>query len=687
MKKNILKKFIVLFSLSFILFGFNSVVASDEVKLGSSIFEVSNVSSALDVSIESSVASAPIEDTGSNTVVNLTVRDRDIIFSRTINLPKEGTVNLVDNKGVLRTINAQSVLSILKNAGEVSGSGFSISNLNYYEPFNPLFDPSGSLYLKCITDSIGEECDNWQYTVDNSYPYVSMDKKVLTSDKKVYNVYVYFGPQNKFVLNSNSITTADTLIVTSQKYDYQNNTWVTRTGINIGLTQPDISNPWTPTEIQTSEVNSNGQATFGSILEGSYNVGIKEDGYWPTENLVVIKFVPDSNGGSSGGGSGGNNQKTFSIENSLSFLFSKQKEDGSFGTPLFTDWVAIGVGQAGTSADSLKNKNSEYLKNNPVESKVITDYERRAMALMALGINPYDGTSVNYIKKITDSFDGTQIGDDSLYNDDIFGLIVLSHAGYSKKDEIIPSVVSYIIFNQSSDGSWGSVDMTAAALQALSNFKSLSGVNDSITKGELYLKSEQQNDGGFGNPSSTSWAIQSLSLNTSYNSEVDKAIKYLTEQQQADGGLDQNGDINNRIWITSYAIPAALKLSWNGILESFEKEEVLVANSTPQEEIDATLQVKQVPLIPEVISYVNKEVVAENKEIKIIQIKAIKKEKIIQAKINPKLTIKEEASNNLLVASAAESNQNPNNVFFSMIHKALLKISAPFIWFWTHLFS
>ena len=53
-------------------------------------------------------------------------------------------------------------------------------------------------------------------------------------------------------------------------------------------------------------------------------------------------------------------------------------------------------------------------------------------------------------------------------------------------------------------------------------------------------------------------------------------IKYIIKEQQNDGGMNQNGDIKSRIWATSYAIPAILKLSWNDILKSFPREESLV---------------------------------------------------------------------------------------------------------------
>ena len=91
------------------------------------------------------------------------------------------------------------------------------------------------------------------------------------------------------------------------------------------------------------------------------------------------------------------------------------------------------------------------------------------MALMALGLNPYNINGENYIKKITDSFDGTQYGNIEKDSDDIFALIVLQNAGYEKEEDIIKNTITYILSKQKENGSWNeSVDMTGASMQALS---------------------------------------------------------------------------------------------------------------------------------------------------------------------------------------------------------------------------
>jgi|GEM_PF-669044 len=313
---------------------------------------------------------------------------------------------------------------------------------------------------------------------------------------------------------------------------------------------------------------------------------------------------------SSGGGSSHKNNKDFSLENALSFLSLQQKDDGSFGDYLYTDWVAMGIAHIGSEADSLKAEIINYFKNTPLLSDTVTDNERHVMALMALGVDPYIGTEVNYIKKIVDSFDGEQFGDKDLVNDDIFAIIPLLKSGYTKDDEIIKKDINFIIGKQDKYGSWGSVDMTGAGIVALKNFTDIDGVKDAISKAEEYLKNEQDKDGGFDNSFSTSWAIQGLSLNDSYSDEVKMGIEYLANNQKEDGGLD-NGDINTRIWSTSYAVPVIFGKNWNNILVDFKKPEIIEKIVKLEEKNDLLKEIKIETEIKEVL---NDEEIVLNRE-------------------------------------------------------------------------
>ncbi|MBI4778870.1 hypothetical protein HY797_00255 [Candidatus Falkowbacteria bacterium] len=105
----------------------------------------------------------------------------------------------------------------------------------------------------------------------------------------------------------------------------------------------------------------------------------------------------------------------------IDFLISKQAADGSFGSAIITDWAAIALSSINSNGLAAQKAKSYLLTDpNPLAGmNSVSDYSRRAMALMSLSISPYNGAKTNYIKKIIDLFDGQQFGDASLYNDDI----------------------------------------------------------------------------------------------------------------------------------------------------------------------------------------------------------------------------------------------------------------------------
>ncbi len=303
-------------------------------------------------------------------------------------------------------------------------------------------------------------------------------------------------------------------------------------------------------------------------------------------NLLVSKpSAPASPGGSSL-----TLHAPFDVPQALEYIRSKQRSDGSFGSPLLNDWVAI-ASAVGGAGDARKNL-SEYFIANPPALQSVTDYERHAMALQALGINPYSGTSVDVIAPIVKAFDGVQVGDTSLVNDDIFALFPLTHAGYTASDDIISKTTAFIISRQRTDGSWnGSADMSAAAVQALSLTRSLPGTGDAARKALVYLRGKQESDGGFGNASATSWAMQAIAAAgqsmSDWNAGTYKTPDYyLATKQERDGGVEsESAGMETRLWATAYAIPAVERKTWHSLLFSFEKP---VHGEAPPSEATAT---------------------------------------------------------------------------------------------------
>ncbi len=274
-------------------------------------------------------------------------------------------------------------------------------------------------------------------------------------------------------------------------------------------------------------------------------------------------------------------KSVFDTNKAFDFLTLQQKVDGSFGEDLYTDWTAFAF--ASSDKTDQKNKFIKYITEEKFSGNNLTDYERHAMALMALGINPYDLNGINYIKKITESFDGKQFGDANKDNDEIFALIVLQNAGYTQNDKMVASDISFILSKQNSDGSWdNSVDLTGASIEALSGFNSNVEVKNALIKAKDYLKKNQKTDGGFGNVSSTSWAMQGiLALGEKpidwINSE-NTPMDYLASNQGTDGGT-KDTNTQNRIWQTSYVLASLSGKTWNTIMQKFTIPTIEIKNT------------------------------------------------------------------------------------------------------------
>ena len=284
-----------------------------------------------------------------------------------------------------------------------------------------------------------------------------------------------------------------------------------------------------------------------------------------------------------GGGSGGIwMHPPFDVPAAFEYLESVQNSDGSFGSPMLNDWVAIAsaVGESPT----LRAKLTAYETAHPVISTVVTENERHAMALEALGINPYSGTPVDYIEPIIRSFDGTQFGDPSLVNDDIFAIFPLLHAGYEKNDPVIASTTAFILSRQGTSGLWNdSVDLTAAAIQALRLMPDSGNVRYAISKATGYLRDKQLEDGSFGAPYSSSWMLQAIAaMNgtaTDWQQDSYTPDYYLATLQDSDGGVHASSTAD-RVWATAYAIPGIRRATWDSLLSSFAKPLPVTTSAT-----------------------------------------------------------------------------------------------------------
>lgn len=524
---------------------------------------------------------------------NLMIRYQDqIILNHGVNLPTS-SVYTYHNQGeeeILTTTTEKiTVLGLLSSIDE-SEAIFSLADVEYYESAW-----GNGFYIKCIDVVLDDEstenaCQNWQYVVDGSYPWVGMDQYELSEGGQ--NIYLYFGDRYQITTDKSDYNTDEQITATLYEFDYINGDYASSTS---ALDQLDLyqANPdWTNTVLASSTVGENSQVLFTAPeTEGSYNIGLNPGGYyWPyvSINITSAEETDDEESGQESGASGGSGytppQDTF-VEYAFLFLNSKIENGSFFDNPMYTDWAAIAYA-SNSSNSSQKASIIDYLLANPVTGDIITDYERRAMALMALEKNPYNSTNIDYIQKIVDSFDTVQIGDSNLFNDDIFGIIALVNAGYSYEDEIILESTDFIISKQDSiSGGFGGTDLTAAAIQALASLNSNNEIiNSTIDSAKNYLKTMQTDTGGFksniGDTKesvfSTSWALQAISAlgenENNWKKNNNKPSDYLQSQQESDGGLlSEEKSEQSRVWANSYAIPAYLNKTWDNILHNFDK--------------------------------------------------------------------------------------------------------------------
>ena len=263
------------------------------------------------------------------------------------------------------------------------------------------------------------------------------------------------------------------------------------------------------------------------------------------------------------------------ITRALNFLKSRQSGNGEIGDLPTTAWAAMAICAAGQDTKRWNNI-PEYLQKHvgSLDPEKATDWERHALAVVACGENPRNFGGVDFVEKIEEFYDGEQIGDKNLLNDDFWGIISLISCGVDKESSIIQNVRRYIIEHQNEDGGWGvgtsgasDVDSTSAAIMALIACGE-SRSSDVVQKGLDFLRSKQSSDGGFtswgtSNSASTSWAVMAISAAgenpDNWIKNGKSPVDYLLSLQNDDGSFRWNESIDmNPEWMTSYAIPALL---------------------------------------------------------------------------------------------------------------------------------
>ncbi len=306
-----------------------------------------------------------------------------------------------------------------------------------------------------------------------------------------------------------------------------------------------------------------------------------------------------------------------SIDNGINFLKSKQDSSGKItGFGGESEWASIAFVANSIDISGIKNPTTSLkdflLSDQPSSSAPATDWERKVLAIVAIGDNPTSFNGINYIQKLEGFYNNSQLGDTILLNDDIFGLLALI-AGASTKLQIKQDVLNFILAHQNSDGgfSWSTnpslnssdSNDTAASLQALQAAKdnglTNSNLDIAITNAKNYLLTIQKTDGGFGydttsdsDGSSTSWALQALNvLGMNNSTQASNAKIWLLNNQETDGGFHWQSGSGSDTYTTSHSLIALSGKSW--ILRIFSQSS---PSPTPEASASASLTSSSSPI-------------------------------------------------------------------------------------------
>lgn len=270
------------------------------------------------------------------------------------------------------------------------------------------------------------------------------------------------------------------------------------------------------------------------------------------------------------------------VSGALNYLRAQQGTDGKISDFSTSAWTVMAIAAAGEDPHNWKIDTNpsivDYLSANAGSASSATDSSRMILAIVAAGEDPTNFGGIDFLSLLEASYDGTQIGDVSFINDDIWGIMALVAAGKTTTSSTaLQGSVAFLLNNQNTDGgwSWGAgqdsdVDDTAAAIMALISAGQSSN-STPITDALAYIKSMQMANGGFEswgetNSATDSWGIAGIAaaghnpISTAWQSTGGyDPIDDLLSFQNVDGSFNWTAATpSNKALMTSYALIALL---------------------------------------------------------------------------------------------------------------------------------
>lgn len=166
------------------------------------------------------------------------------------------------------------------------------------------------------------------------------------------------------------------------------------------------------------------------------------------------------------------------------------------------EWCVIGLARSNVANDSeyydiyYHNLLSEIEENNG-DFRKYTEYSRIVLALTSIGADPENISGFNFVARLNDYEKVTAQG----INGAIFALLALDCNNYSSDNR--ENYINFILSSELNEGGWclsgnePDPDITAMALQALSNYLYYEEVRCAVDRGIAVLSAIQNPDGGY----------------------------------------------------------------------------------------------------------------------------------------------------------------------------------------------
>lgn len=255
-----------------------------------------------------------------------------------------------------------------------------------------------------------------------------------------------------------------------------------------------------------------------------------------------------------------------------------------------TEWATIAVKAAGHDPVTFANGGDslvEAMLADPMDDTALaTDVERRILAIAAAGQNPADFGGVNYSALLATYHQDDQIGDPTLLNDDMFGVMAAAATDDDALKPAAQDALDYFLSYQEADGSFSYTTLdcvycdsnsndTAAAIVAMQAAENFGLAHEDLATAKAkaieYVLSAQKEDGGFAfipaasdaDGSSTAWCLIALnSVGQTVADEAEQARDWLLANQAENGGFSYITSGATDTYTSSHAIIALLGTTW-----------------------------------------------------------------------------------------------------------------------------